>query len=198
MISKISEDEISHKKDMEFLEWIEDIDHLIYQRSNPKYLIYYDNHEFYYDPMLFSKEIQVRLISKQSNLQIHIVSHNFEDPKKEAKDKESGHVGCIFIEGNKAYYYDSNGLKDSDNVEYYDRFEKQLCEELKKYGIEYVPYRWKKGIQVIQSRLTAETAVRSQKEHQTSTEIHSVSRPPTRRFVPLGNISSLQSLRSNK
>lgn len=124
-----------------FLEWLERIDGDMSDDSSPKYLLYYNKKKFYYDK---------NLIKKSDKIQIHIVSHTFE--------RGSGHLGCIFIVHDKAYYYDPNGLNDSDDATYYDTFEKDLSEEMLKYGLIYVPYRssvWtydgeKKGIQRVQ------------------------------------------------
>jgi len=115
------------------LEWIQNLDYEMDDENNPRYHIYYKNQKFHYD---------TRLICKSNKLQIHIVSHSF--------PVGSGHLGCIFIKDEKVYYYDPNGLKDSDEATYYDLFEKKLSEEMIKYGMVYYPYRWKKGIQVIQ------------------------------------------------
>ena len=127
------------KKDKSLLEWIEHIDYKMYNpetHKDNKFLIYYDNQKFYFDSELINK-------CCNKNLSILIVSHIF--------PKGSGHLGCIFIQNNKAYYYDSNGLKDCDEAEYYNKFEIQLTSEMSKFGITYMPYRWKKGIQSIQN-----------------------------------------------
>lgn len=116
-----------------YLEWLERIDYDMDDSDSPKYLIYYNKEKFIYDPKLFRNT---------DKLQIHIVSHTFE--------VGSGHLGCIFRMKDKVYYYDSNGLSDCDKDTYYHIFEKNLSEEMLKYGITYVPYRWKRGIQCIQ------------------------------------------------
>lgn len=123
-------------EDETFLEWLERIDYSMDDTDSPKYLIYYQKQKFNYDPNL----IQSR---NKNVIQIHIVSHTFE--------VGSGHLGCIFIINDKAYYYDSNGLKDPDEATYYHTFEKNLSEEMSKFGIVYFPYRWKRGIQNIQN-----------------------------------------------
>ena len=128
----ICEDEIKSDGD-NFLEWIENIDCQIACEDCPKYLIYYKKQKFHYDP---------KIILKSDKLQIHIVSHSFL--------VGSGHLGCIFIKDNNVYYYDPNGLQDPDEAEYYDIFEKNLSYEMKKFGLVYIPYRWKRGIQRIQ------------------------------------------------
>lgn len=128
-----------HKKDKNLLEWIEHIDYKMYNpetHEDNKFLIYYDNQKFYFDSDLINKCFNKKLC-------ILIVSHIF--------PKGSGHLGCIFIQDNKAYYYDSNGLKDCDEAEYYNNFELQLTKEMNKFDITYMPYRWKKGIQAIQN-----------------------------------------------
>jgi hypothetical protein len=119
-----------------FLEWLERIDYDMDEEESPKYLIYYNKGRFIYDPKL------IQNVSHSNKLQIHIVSHTFE--------VGSGHLGCIFIMKDKAYYYDSNGLKDPDEATYYHTFERDLSEEMSKYGIVYFPYKWKRGIQCIQ------------------------------------------------
>lgn len=125
---------INRPQSKTLLEWIGKIDYEMDEEDSPKYLIYYKNQKFYYDS---------KLITKNNKLQIHIVSHTF--------PVGSGHLGCIFIKDDKAYYYDPNGLKDPDEATYYDVFESNLSVEMNKYGIVYYPYRWKKGIQSIQN-----------------------------------------------
>ena len=120
-------------KDKDILEWLEFIDYSMYP-INPKHLLYYDNHKFCYENSL--------LLSSEK-FQIIIVSHIF--------PKGSGHIGCIFILNNHAFYFDPNGLKDLDDPDYYIKFELNLVKELEQKGITYVPYRWKKGIQEIQT-----------------------------------------------
>lgn len=129
----IDKKDILPAHNLSLLEWLQEIDYEMSDEDNPKYLIYYQNQKFCYDD---------KLISKSSLLQIHIVSHIF--------PKGSGHIGCLFIQSDKAYYYDPNGLKDPDDENYYDTFEKNLSKELSKYEIIYCPYRFKKGIQVSQ------------------------------------------------
>jgi hypothetical protein len=136
--NRIDDDMLYVEENENFLEWLERIDYDMDDIESPKYLFYYNKEKFIYDPKLIK--------SNSDKLQIHIVSHTFE--------VGSGHLGCIFIINDKAYYYDSNGLKDSDEAMYYHTFEKNLTEEMSKFGIVYIPYHTmrlkNKGIQTIQ------------------------------------------------
>jgi hypothetical protein len=116
------------------LEWLEELDYYVDDEIHRKFLIYFKNKEFYYDPNI----IQMNC----SQLQIHLVSHTF--------PFGSGHIGAILIQENKCYYFDSNGLKDSDDPFYYNDFFEKLNMEMKKYQIEFVPFYWKRGIQCYQ------------------------------------------------
>jgi hypothetical protein len=83
------------------------------------------------------------IMSKSDKIQIIMVSHVFTG--------HSGHMGVLFIYRLQAYYYDSNGLKDVDEKDYYDKFGLKLYVLLQSnYNIEYIPYVWNKGIQVFQ------------------------------------------------
>jgi len=122
------------------LEWIDRLDVMMYDpdlQTDNQNLIYYDNHNFLFDKVLFQK------CKSNDKLSILIVSHIF--------PKGSGHVGCIFIQNDNAYYYDSNGLKDCDEKEYYNIFENNLRKVLKEFDIVYIPYVWEKGIQHLQN-----------------------------------------------
>lgn len=125
--------ELPLKKDDHILNWLEELDFYVDEETHPKFLIYFKNKEFFYDP---------GIIQKTKSLQIHMVSHTF--------PLGSGHIGALLIENNKCYYFDSNGMKDKDDEEYYDCFVQSLTKEMKKYQIEYVPYQWKRGLQCYQ------------------------------------------------
>jgi hypothetical protein len=64
------------------LEWLEELDYYVDDEIHPKFLIYFKNKEFYYDPNI----IQMNT----SQLQIHLVSHTF--------PFGSGHIGAILIQ----------------------------------------------------------------------------------------------------
>jgi hypothetical protein len=123
-----------YEKDQTVLEWVQNIDLMMDEIDRPLFLVYYKDHKFYFDSSLFSTS---------SKLKILIVSHIF--------PQGSGHLGCLLIKKDKVFYYDPNGLKDPDEKEYYDLFEKNLSKEMKKFNYTYLPYRWKKGIQPIQT-----------------------------------------------
>jgi hypothetical protein len=128
---EIKEIPIEHQN---ILEWLEEMDYYVDDPMHPKFLIYYKNKEFIYDPNIIKKNC--------SSIQIHLISHTF--------PVGSGHIGALMIENNKCYYFDSNGLKDKDDCEYYDDFINKLILETKKYDIEFIPYHWKRGLQVYQ------------------------------------------------
>jgi hypothetical protein len=74
-----------------------------------------------------------------------LVSHTF--PIKD--NKSEGHIGALIIQNGKCYYFDSNGMKD-DDLDYYDCFIRKLTQEMMKYNLEYIPYQWKRGLQIYQ------------------------------------------------
>lgn len=111
------------------------IDLLIDQDENPKFHLYVKDGKFIFDPNIIK--------SKCNKIQIVMVSHSFTGA--------SGHMGCLLICNQNAYYYDINGLKDEDEKNYYKKFSLQLTEILKKYEIKFRPYVWKRGIQSIQN-----------------------------------------------
>jgi len=117
-------------------EKIRNIDWILDQENEPRFLIYYKKSKFYFDKSL--------ILTNSDKLQVFIVSHSFESGM--------GHLGCLFVYQQKAFYYDPNGLKDRDDPEYYNVFEKQLIEVLlSNYNIVYHPYKWKTGLQTSQN-----------------------------------------------
>jgi hypothetical protein len=136
----INEDEICKidlPSNQNILEWLEELDFYVDDERHPKFLIYFKNKEFIYDPNLIK--------SNSDKLQIHLVSHTF--PIKD--NKSEGHIGALIIQNGKCYYFDSNGMKD-DDLDYYDCFIRKLTQEMMKYNLEYIPYQWKRGLQIYQ------------------------------------------------
>jgi hypothetical protein len=122
-------------KETNLLKWLEEVDYSMDEDTKPLFLIYFKNKTFYYDSNLFTN-ISHRKIN------IFILSHTF--------SKGSGHLGCLFIYKQKAFYYDPNGNKDSDDKEYYLDLLNKLDKEMKKYNIELEICELEKGIQYIQ------------------------------------------------
>lgn len=123
-------------KGVDINEKIQNVDILLDEEKDPKFLIYYKKSKFYFDKNLISPDSE--------KLQVFILSHSFESG--------TGHLGCLFVHQKRAYYYDANGLKDRDEAEYYNIFEKQLSKVLySEYQIVYYPYKWKTGIQTSQN-----------------------------------------------
>jgi hypothetical protein len=123
------------KGDREHLEWVKHVDQNIDENESPKFHIYVKDGVFYFDKNIIQR--------KTYKIQILMVSHSFTG--------HSGHMGCVFIFNKKAYYYDSNGMKDKDEKDYYDKFNDKIKEIFASYEIEYCPYVWKRGIQEIQN-----------------------------------------------
>lgn len=126
---------IFEKCDRKHLEWVKYVDLNIDDNETPKFHIYVKDGVFYFDKNIIH--------TKTNKIQILMVSHSFTG--------NSGHMGCLFIFNQKAYYYDSNGMKDKDEKDYYDKFNVKIEEIFKTFEIEYCPYVWKRGIQEIQN-----------------------------------------------
>ena len=123
-------------KEKEHLEWVKFVDNQIDDDESPKFHIYVKDGKFIFDKNILK-------VKDENKIQIFMVSHSFSGC--------SGHMGCLFVFDNKAYYYDSNGMKDNDEKDYYDKFGVNLTNILKEYEIEYCPYVWRRGIQSIQN-----------------------------------------------
>jgi hypothetical protein len=123
------------RENKEHLEWVKYIDLNIDDNESPKFHIYVKDGIFYFDRNIIN--------TRTDKIQILMVSHSFTG--------HSGHMGCIFIFKKKAYYYDSNGMQDKDEKDYYDKFNLKIEQIFKSFEIEYCPYVWKRGIQEIQN-----------------------------------------------
>jgi hypothetical protein len=108
---------------------LDDLDHGMYQKSNPRYLIYYGQGDLYFDPSLLENAIQ-------NPWSCFIVSHS--------QIYQEGHLAALFVVEGKVYYYDCNGVEDRT---YYFPFEKKLMEVCQRYHLEYVPSQCYVGIQ---------------------------------------------------